>query len=200
MSNAVSVDLVPYAEAVDKSAQLTKGQSFLSDLKRFHVKSEEDYRMAGEGVRHCKTVLATFEDKRKAVTGPLNKAKQEVDGWFRELRAPYEEAESYLKQQLLEYQARQEQERVRLAGELKAAAGDVPQIMTLAAQAQQTIPPPLAGIQNRVVKKWRVVNEDLVPRQVMTIDTYKVHECMKQGITIPGIEYYEEQIIAARRS
>ncbi len=164
------------------------------------VNDENTYKLVGEALRRIKTELGVAEDERKRVTAPLNEAKRNTDELFRRLREPYEDAETTLKTALLGYQAKQAEERARVAAELMAAAGDVPKIMALATQAQQTVPPVLAGVQNRTVKKWRVVDEAAVPREVMVIDTYKVNECMKAGLAIPGIEYYEEQIIAARKS
>lgn len=200
-AEALRPALAPYKAAVgDFETQLIQGHSFLGTLRQWQIATEDDYRMAGDGLKHCKAVIAGLEGRRKAITDPLNTAKREVDGWFRDLRTPYEQAETYLKQSILDYQARQMAERARLAEELKASAGNVPQTMALAAQAQQTVPPKLDGIQNRVVKKWRVVNLDLIPRQVMMVDDYKVSQLMHQGVAVPGIEYYEDQIIAARKS
>lgn len=198
-AEALKPALAPYKAAVgDYETQLIQAHSFLGMLRQWQIASEDDYRMAGDGLKHCKAVISGLESRRKAITDPLNTAKREVDGWFRDLRTPYEQAETHLKQAILEYQALQAKERARLAEELKASAGNVPQTMALAAQAQQTVPPKLDGIQNRVVKKWRVVDPNAVPREVMMVDDYKVSQLMHQGIAVPGIEYYEEQIIAAR--
>ncbi len=190
----MSNKLAPYRD----EAELNQAQQFLAKLQRFEVVTEDDYRTAGNGLKYVKETLNTLETKRKTVTDPLNAAKREVDGWFRELRTPYEAAEAYLKRGLLDYQAKQMAERSRIAEELKASAGDVPKMMQLAVQAQETIPVKLQGVVNKTVKKWRVSNIELVPRQLMVIDEAKVTGLMHEGVEVPGISYFEEQQLSVR--
>ena len=60
--------------------------------------------------------------------------------------------------------------------------------------------PKLAAVSARKVWKYRVVNEALIPRQYLTVDHAaigRVVSALGGRAKIPGIEVYEETVIAA---
>jgi hypothetical protein len=65
------------------------------------------------------------------------------------------------------------------------------------------VTPKVAGISQRQVWKWRVVDEALVPREYLRLDDVKIGgvvRAMKSTCTIPGIEIYAEMDESVRRT
>jgi len=63
--------------------------------------------------------------------------------------------------------------------------------------------PQMVGVTKKTLIRWRVSNLDLVPRDLLTVDKPKVDEIvkrMKMNAEIPGIEIYEDLIVAMKRS
>lgn len=63
--------------------------------------------------------------------------------------------------------------------------------------------PKVAGISQRQVWKWRVVDESLVPREYLKLDDTKIGayvRAMKSTGAIPGIEIYAEMDESVRRT
>lgn len=193
-------NLGPYRAAFgDHAGQLEQAKHVIQMLGALTINNDADYQRAGEWLTTCKSVVKQHEEKRKAITAPLNQAKREVDSWFKPIVQAYQQAEALLKRALLGYQSRQLAERQRIAAEMAAqhAAQNTAGMMQLAAQAQQTQTPQVEGVQNRKVKRWRVVNEQQIPREYWTLDEQKIRTAMRDGTAVPGIEYYEESVIAA---
>jgi len=63
--------------------------------------------------------------------------------------------------------------------------------------------PQMVGVTKKTLIRWRVSNLSLVPRDLLTVDKPKVDEIvkrMKMNAEIPGIEIYEDLIVAMKRS
>lgn len=63
--------------------------------------------------------------------------------------------------------------------------------------------PLMTGVTKKTLIRWRVTNLDLVPRDLLTVDKPRVDEIvkrMKMNADIPGIEVYEDLVIATKRS
>jgi len=63
--------------------------------------------------------------------------------------------------------------------------------------------PQMVGVTKKTLIRWKVSDLDLVPRDLLTVDKPKVDEIvkrMKMNASIPGIEVYEDLVIATKRS
>lgn len=63
--------------------------------------------------------------------------------------------------------------------------------------------PQMVGVTKKTLIRWRVSNLSLVPRDLLMLDKAKVDEIvkrMKMNAEIPGIEIYEDLIVAMKRS
>lgn len=63
--------------------------------------------------------------------------------------------------------------------------------------------PQMVGVTKKTLIRWRVSNLNLVPRDLLVVDKAKVDEIvkrMKLNASIPGIEIYEDLIVAMKRS
>ena len=83
-----------------------------------NVDSDMMYEAAGDELRTIKSRSKTLEDRRKAITQPLDAAKKSVMDLFRQPLASLEEAERTIKRKMLTYS--QEQDRIRAEEARKA--------------------------------------------------------------------------------
>jgi len=63
--------------------------------------------------------------------------------------------------------------------------------------------PQMTGVTKKTLIRWRVTDIDLVPRDLLMIDKAEVDEIVKRlkmNASIPGIEIYEDLIVAMKRS
>lgn len=106
---------------VDASAAITLGtqaQVMLNGANGIVIDSQELCEIAGEDLRRVKALQKQVEEKRTAITGPLNAATKAVNDLFRSPKEYLEQAESVLKRAITGWTVKQEQ----LAAEARAKA------------------------------------------------------------------------------
>lgn len=96
----------------------TKAKSHMSSATGIIIDSPELLEMAGEDLRQIKALAKEVEEKRTAITGPLNKAVKAVNDLFRAPTEYLEAAEKSLKAAILTYTTEQE----RIAAEARRLA------------------------------------------------------------------------------
>lgn len=148
----------------------------------FTIDSQQMYELAGGELKEISAKLKALESKRKAITGPLDKAKKEVMDLFRGPLATLEQAESAIKTAMLSYQSEQrriaaeqqaaidkaakaEAARLEKQAETAQATGDVALAATLQATAAvitapvvQAEPAKVSGISSR--ETWKAIVTD----------------------------------------
>jgi len=101
-----------------------QAQAALTSAKDLIIDSPAMYELAGEELKNIKTLQKTVEEKRTAITGPLNQALKAVNDLFRAPKEYLEQAEQACKRPMVAYT--QEQERIaaeaRRVAEEQAAA------------------------------------------------------------------------------
>jgi len=101
-------------------ALFKKAQEWQVIAYAYKVTSPEAALAAGEDLRLVKALARQLEEKRTAITGPINKALKEVNALFKPAQEWLAEAERLLKGALLGFQAEQD----RIARELQAKADE----------------------------------------------------------------------------
>lgn len=164
--------------------KLTKdANGVLSFVTAIVITDDQTYAMAADELKDVKAKYKALEDKRKAITQPIDTAKKEVMDLFRAPLATLEQAESALKRAMLDYTTEQRRiaaeaqkkldeaaaaERKKLAeqAEQAAASGNEALAETLAATSQvlvapviQTEPAKQSGISTRTNWKAEVVSK-----------------------------------------
>jgi len=95
-------------------------------------------------------------------------------------------------------------EKERDDGETKLADETFEKIEEIHAESMKVEElPQMVGVTKKTLIRWRVSNLSLVPRDLLTVDKPKVDEIvkrMKMNAEIPGIEIYEDLIVAMKRS
>lgn len=128
--------------------------------------------------------IRTLEQKRKKITKPLLEAKREVDALFKPPIKILEDAKMALKRIIAKAidERRAEQHAALQAGDVDGALA---------------VKEPEAS--SKTVTRYRVVDENKVPRKYWKLDDAKIKKAVEDGETeIPGVEVYEETVVIAR--
>jgi hypothetical protein len=181
------------------------------------IKSEADYQAGLALVAEMKALFKAIEDDRKSITDPINQSLKRINARYKGpkdyLEAHFRPLERrcgtfYAEQQrkareaeakaLAAQQAKQEKANAR-AEELGVAPAMVaPVAPRVAAPAKTTQFSDGSSVGMRAVKKWRVTDEGQIPREFWMLDEKKLNGAARAGITVPGIEIYEEYTTSAR--
>lgn len=121
-------------------AELTaSAKAALAMVDGFVIDSDTTYQLAGEELRSIKAKAKALEEKRTAITGPINSALKAVNDLFREPSATLAQAEKLIKSAMVEYadaQARKAEAARREAEEAqRRAAAEAAAIAEQAAAA-----------------------------------------------------------------
>lgn len=95
-------------DATDAIAYGATAQRFLNTAKGYAIDSPTMYELAAEDLRSVKTLSKAVEEKRTAITGPLNQAVKAINDLFRAPKTYLEEAEKTLKDAMLTYDREQQ--------------------------------------------------------------------------------------------
>jgi hypothetical protein len=193
------------------------------------ITNEPTYIEAGtllKGIKGLRAKIADVFDKHISAAFQAHRAlvKEKADA-----EAPLTEAEGIIKRSLVAFS--EEQERIRReeqrrledlarkqAEEQALAEAQALEAAGATAEAQQVIEeaaaapapvvmvesstPKMAGISYRSTWKWRTVNEKLIPREYLTVDTVKIGgvvRALKGATNIPGVQAYEDKGVASGR-
>lgn len=169
----------------------------LAAAESIAIESDEDMLTAGEVRKRIKTVGKMLEEQKKSATDPINKSLKIIRGWFKPLEEDYEKAENIVSVKMLEYQDIQRQQR-EWAREENAEKTEIKKEHPDAKVHIDAVPIVITKSENfhtRIVKKFRIVNVDLVPREFLIVDETAIRKLMMAGVTVSGVEYYEEKIL-----
>lgn len=109
--------------------------SMLRMAQSFAIESDDDYRLATDELRAVKTKYNALEERRTAITGPLNAALKATNDLFRVPLAALKDAEGAFKASMLRYTS--EQERIAAEAKRKAEAAAQAERDRLAAEARR---------------------------------------------------------------
>lgn len=163
------------------------------------IDTPEEFRIGLAALKELSAKHRELETKRKEATKPLDDAKKAIMAWFRPAVDSLDGAIRTLRFRLGQYEAHAA-ERERSAAEKygKAlAAGERPDPTVLAAAFSPAVE--LDGAQRRTVWKHRITDESKIPREYLCVDEKKIAavvKALKSGTNIPGIEVYQDSIIA----
>lgn len=166
-------------------------------LKALPVTNDDQLAFATQLLQELKQKQHLVEMERTKISGPLYRAHRAVNDLFRPATSALEQGEGILKGKIAEYLRSKEQ--ANSAALAVAAAAATPE---LAQQAIATVAPvaPPAGVSVRKVWRFRVVNQDAVPRELCSPDPEKIREAFEGGRReVPGVEFFQEDVVTARR-
>jgi hypothetical protein len=188
---------------MDQTKELTEIKTQVSGVQlaanSLNVTSQMEADVATELLHQVKQAEKLLDEKKTNITRPLMKSLATVRDLFKPLELNLQDANKTIKAKILawtiEEQDKKDKEQARIVtrverGTMKAstAAGKLEAIAEDA---------PKSNI--RTLKKVRIVDETLIPREWLEPSMIRITEAvLRQGVTIPGIEIYDEKQIIAR--
>lgn len=164
-------------------------ESSVTKLSNFAIHSQTVLDKACELAVDTKGKIKHIEAMRTKLTRPILDLKREVDSWFEPTKSPALKLEKILKTAISTFRTAEKQRKIAAlrAGDHEGAlAMDEPTLS--------------AGVQDRTLWRWRVVDKSKIPAEYWALDAAKIQArvtALKAQCDIPGIEVYPESNIAS---
>lgn len=199
-------------ETPEVSTAVNTARQTLDIANAFTIDSDTMYEMAGTELKDIKAKRNQLDTLRKSMTQPLDESKKKIMDFFRKPLDWLDDAEAAIKRGMLTYKqvqdrkAREEREKAaaearRIAEEAKAKNPEAPPPIVITAPVVTRAPPKVSGVSTREVWKFRVTDPASVPREYLVIDESKLGamaRATKGTVMVPGVEFYSEEVMAAR--
>lgn len=167
-------------------------------LQRLPVTNDDQCAFATQLLQELKGVQHSVEMRRTEISGPLYRAHRAVNELFRPALDALSRGEGVLKDKISEYL--RAKEAANAAALQAAAAAPTPALAQQSIALVAPVAPP-AGVSVRKVWRFRVVDQDKVPRELCSPDPEKIREAFEGGRReVPGVEFYQEDVVTARRA
>lgn len=199
-----------------------KALSFPDRARQLTINTPDDYLAAGEFIKTVdalgKEIEASFNPQidsahrlhksliaeRDRHLKPLKEAKATTKGlmigWDKAQEEKRRQEEARLREE-----ARKREEEAKLQAALEAEANGQQEEAAAILEEEVYVPPVIleketpkvAGVVFRTVWKFRITDEQKLPRAYLTPDTVKIGQvvrAMKGSTNIPGVEAYEEKV------
>jgi hypothetical protein len=173
------------------TAEFTQAQELLEVLASWEITTAEDEEQAGLILQETHERHKALEAKRKEAVAPAVAAQKEINDLFRAAVKAWSDAKQTTKHLLNEAAARREEaNRAKLA---EAARGNA-----AALQDVEPVRPP-AGAAYRDEIKINILDEDLIPREYLSIDWSALKRDARKGLPAPpGVEYIRQTTVRAK--
>jgi hypothetical protein len=188
-----------------KEVALVKGQATkaLAAANDLVIANDQDLPVATELLAKIKQVGKLIKERKEEITKPLNAALVSARELFKPIETSHAEAEAIIKRKVLSYQDKVETERAAAAAKIAARVekgtmrtdtamrkmDDLQEVQTKTSTASGTV-------STRTIKKVRIINPELLPRDYLLPDNVKINRAALFGVVIPGVEVYEEKTLA----
>jgi hypothetical protein len=178
----------------------------LNAAMSLEIKSDEDYEKAGELKLNLTKLNKMITGAKEKITKPLNEALKNARELFSPAENSYKTANQLVTRKMIDWDDLREAE-ANLAKEKIAAKVESGYIKpeTAEQKLEEIIEAPQTTISNAgttytsKVKKVKIINELLIPREYLIIDMVKLNRAMlKDGLEVAGAEVYEEKRIGGR--
>lgn len=191
----------------NKEIELVQDQTSraITAAKGLIIDSDAKMSEATDMLKKIKVVGKLITEKKELITKPLNQALKEARDMFRPFEEECDQAEREVKNKMITYQ--NEQERIRKIelqkienrvekGTMKVetAVKKIENVQEVTKSVQGQV----GAVSTRIIKKVRITDESLIPREYLIPDLKKIEQVAKAGVAIPGVEVYEEKSISVR--
>lgn len=193
---------MPTKEVAVVKQQATKA---LAAAEALTIKTEKDAESATDILSKIKTVGKMIKERKEQITKPLSEALNSARDLFKPIEQNHAEAERIIKGKLLNWQ---EAERKRIEKDTakvvdKMESGKMTTEKAVAkiediGEVKTSVTGKVGQISTREVPKYKLTNEELVPREFCSPDMAKIKKALDAGIQVPGAEKYYEKVISAR--
>lgn len=194
----------------DREITLIKSNSTraLNAAVALEIKSDEDYSAAGELKLNLTKLNKMITAAKEKITKPLNEALKNAREMFSPAENSYKTANALVTRKMIDWddlkEAEAEKEKAKIQS--KVDSGYI-KPETAEQKLEEVVEAPLGVKSNagtvfsKKVKKVRIINEVLIPREYLVIDMVKLNQAMlREGKEVPGAEVYEERQLGGRLS
>src|SRR3990167_8609536 len=187
-----------------KELTVLKGQvsKLENQAEAVTIATQEDYTNAVDLVSKLKETGKLIKDKKESITKPLNESLRNARELFAPIEEQFEKAEAIVKTKLLDYkrkkdvEARAEEDKIAARVEKGTMKLDTAEKKIDSIERVDTITKGKVGeVQIRKVKKVRIVDAAVLPREYLIPDEVLIRKDALGGKQILGVEVYEEEII-----
>lgn len=178
-------------------------QVLVEKVKNLKVTSKESSVEASQFLVWIAGAKKKLESKRLEITKPLNDSLRRINTMFKQWSLPLIEAEAYLRNEMIRYNAevrrKIEEENKKL---LKAAKKVGIETEGIKIEAKPDIVRTGQGsVSSRKFWTFKVKNLLKVPREYLKLDEVKVRTAIREGVRkIDGLEIYEEETLTVVNS
>lgn len=183
-------------------------------VEKVVIKNEKQMDDASELLTQIKARQKRIEEIRLTYTKPLNESLRKINSDFKEASAPYLEIEGKIKQAIIAYrqeiERKRREEEMRLQEEARKRAIEeakkqkksqkkaLDEIILPTVEKQESVIQTKSGqVKTRKVKKFRIIDEERVPRKYWIIDERLIRQDVAYGVEeIKGVEIYEEEVLS----
>jgi hypothetical protein len=202
MTKDVSI-LPPQKEMAEIKSQITLVQKAANDLV---IETKEDMEKGADLLHNVKQVEDFIIERKEKITRPLMTALASARDLFKPLELAHADAKKVIKAKMLAWQIEEddriEKEKERIAKRVEKGtmrADTAAEKLEVVGNVNQKTVGSVGKTSIRVVKKVRIVDESLIPREYMVPDMDEITEAIiRKGMVIPGVETYEEKCIVGR--
>lgn len=154
------------------------------------IKSDEQMAAAASFLKEVKQKYKKNLEFRKFFTDPIDKQKKDIMNLFRPIQDSLSKTEKYLKNIMLDYNKKKEEELKALQKEEPTAIVEAP---------KKTIRTASATASFKKVWTFEVLNETDVPMEYFSLDERKIRDAISGGNrSIKGLRIYQEDSLSVR--
>jgi hypothetical protein len=181
-------------------------RSQLSDLEikanELSITSPEENAIAIEFKARIDKTGKEIKAKKEAITKPINASLRMIRELFAPLEDMFNNADTIVGGKLLAYKKKVDdeikKEEERLAARLEKGTmkqETVEKKMAELPKTQKTVDTSVGRVQFRKVKRVRITDLKLIPKQYWIIDEVKLRKDVLDGVQVPGAEVYEVETV-----
>lgn len=182
--------------------KVSNAVSIVSDVK---IKNDGDFEKANLLLTNVKKLQKFIKDEKEKVLNPLKESMNAFKAMFAPMEDQINGAESTLRKVIGEYHDKKETERRKKEAEIasKAETGEITEQVALKkldkiGEEKKGVNTGEGRVSFNKIKKVRVLDENLIPDKYWVIDMILVRKEALAAVAIPGVEVYEETVVATR--
>lgn len=190
-------------------------QKFADKIETFRkfieglVVKKDNFEVVVNTLVEVNAVKNMLDVQRRKFVDPLNKQVKQINEEFKKHTQPIEEIDDLLREKLIDYRRQLSvqlgrgltaQDVLKSIEGKTATPGEALELPVLQSEVvlPSTVICPQGEVIFRKVKKWRVKDENLIPRDYLSINEKKINEAVREGREIPGIEVYYDDEVAVK--
>lgn len=187
-------------EVVEYREQVSLVQQQANSLT---IASDEDMAKGSDLLDVVKKIETAIIERKEQITRPLMTALASARDLFKPLETGHAEAKKTIKAKMLDYTIKEEErialEKQRVEGRLERGTmrqDTAIKKMEEIGDVKTSFAGSNAKTSIRTITKVRIIDDTLLPREYLVPDMAKIQDAvLKQKLTVPGTETYEEKSI-----